>query len=82
MNDTALSVGPQHIQPTAPEPELLSTKAAAALLGIGERTLWRFSNCGRAPAPIKLGGAVRYRRRDLLAWIDDGCPDLREGGDR
>ena len=80
MNDTTQSVDPQRIQSSATEAELLTTKAAAALLSIGERTLWRYSNAGRAPAPIRVGSAVRYRRRDLFAWIDAGCPDLRGGG--
>jgi len=56
-------------------PELLTTKQAAKLLGIGERTLWRWSRSGVAPAPVKIGGtAVRYRRDEYLDWIADGCP--------
>ena len=56
-------------------------------LGIGERTLWRWSRSGIAPAPIRIGCgsrlAVRYRRQDLLQWIDAGCPRCDEkGGDR
>jgi len=58
--------------------ELLTTKQVAKLLGIGERTLWRWSHSGRAPSPIKFGGsrkaAVRYRRAELLDWIAAGCP--------
>lgn len=63
---------------TTIEPELLTTKQAAGLLSIGERSLWRASNSGQAPRPIKIGGSVRYRKSDLLAWIADGCPDLRK----
>ncbi len=66
-------------------PELLTTKQAAALCSIGERTLWRWSRSGIAPAPIKIGGStVRYRRDDYLAWIADGCPRIhgRGGGYR
>lgn len=59
-------------------PELLTTKQAAALCGLGERTVWRFSRCGVCPRPIKLGhgknGAVRFRRDEFLAWIRAGCP--------
>lgn len=58
--------------PPAPEtivPELLSC---------GERTLWRWSRCGIAPARIKLGngkqGAVRFRRAELEKSIAAGCP--------
>lgn len=74
--------GQAHITPTPGPivPELLTTRQAAELLGIGERTLWRYANCGYAPVPVKIGGAVRFRRGELLAWIEAGCPDLREGG--
>jgi len=58
--------------------ELLTTKQVAKLLGIGERTLWRWSRSGLAPSPIKFGdgrkAAVRYRRAELLDWIAAGCP--------
>ena len=54
-------------------PELLTTKQAAAFVGLGERTLWRHSHSGLAPAPLKIGGAARYRRADLVAWIAGGC---------
>jgi predicted DNA-binding transcriptional regulator AlpA len=55
-------------------PELLSTRAAAHLCGVGERTLWRHSHSGVAPAPVRIGGSVRYRRSDLVGWIEAGCP--------
>jgi predicted DNA-binding transcriptional regulator AlpA len=66
-------------------PELLTTAEAARLCGIGERTLWRWSRCGIAPGPLKIGsgknGAVRFRRDDYLEWIRAGCPrvDRRAG---
>jgi excisionase family DNA binding protein len=57
-------------------PELLTTREAAKLLGIGERTLWRHSRSGAAPAPLTIGGAVRYRRSEILDWIAAGCPRI------
>lgn len=67
---------------TAPEagivPELLTTKQAAELAGVGERTWWAWSRSGLAPGPITIGHgvrpAVRYRRSDVMAWIAAGCP--------
>ena len=57
--------------------ELLTTKQAAALAGVGERTWWRWSRSGWAPAPVKIGlgtrPAVRFRRDELQAWIESGC---------
>ena len=59
-------------------PELLTTAEAARLVNAGERTLWRWSRCGIAPRPIKIGagknGAVRFRRDEYLEWIRAGCP--------
>lgn len=59
-------------------PALLTSKQAAALAGCGERTWWRWSRSGLAPAPVKIGSgvrpAVRFNRDELLQWISDGCP--------
>lgn len=66
-----------NVWPEAPPsvvPELLTTKQAAELLSVGERTLWRHSRHGIAPKPVRVGGAVRYRRSELMAWVDAGCP--------
>ena len=66
-------------------PELLTTRQAAELCGVGERTFWRYSRSGVAPGPIKLGNgarqsAVRFRKSELLAWIAAGCPRIVRGG--
>lgn len=54
--------------------ELLTTRQAASLLSVGERTLWRWSRSGLAPAPLKVGGScVRFRRQDLINWIANDC---------
>lgn len=56
-------------------PELMTTKETARLVNCGERTLWRWSRSGIAPAPIKINGTVvRYRRAVMMEWIADGCP--------
>ncbi len=53
---------------------LLSAKEAARLCGIGERTWWTRNAAGAVPAPVRLGGATRWRRNEIEAWIEDGCP--------
>lgn len=56
-------------------PELLKSKQAAGLVNCGERTWWRWSRSGIAPAPVKIGAsAVRFRRDEILDWISAGCP--------
>jgi hypothetical protein len=49
---------------------LLSEIQASDLLFLSVRTLqtWRSRGCG--PAYVRAGRAVRYRRHDLLSWID------------
>lgn len=49
---------------------LLSDNTAAALLGISRATFWRRVNDKTLPAPIKLGGATRWRRDEVLAAIE------------
>lgn len=53
-----------------PESEpLLMEAQAAKLLNVSMRTLqaWRCRNMG--PAFIRVGRAIRYRRADLIAWL-------------
>lgn len=47
----------------------LKAPEAAALLGIGERKLWALTNMGSVPF-VRIGRAVVYRRRALLAWLE------------
>ncbi|MCA9251801.1 MAG: helix-turn-helix domain-containing protein [Phycisphaerales bacterium] len=63
---------------TETTPEMLEVKNVAALLGCSPRHVNRMSRTGRIPRPLKLGTLVRWRRSELLAWIDDGCPTLRD----
>jgi predicted DNA-binding transcriptional regulator AlpA len=49
---------------------LYSDRDAAALLGCGRSTLWRWSAEGVIPRPLKIGGMSRWRLSDLQAVID------------
>ena len=56
-------------------PELLTTEQAAALCGISVRHYESLAAAGRVgPMPIRLGRAVRWRRRELIEWIGADCP--------
>ena len=50
--------------------DILTTKEAAAYVRLGKPTLERFRLSGDGPRYCKLGGAVRYRRSDLDAWLE------------
>jgi excisionase family DNA binding protein len=57
---------------------MLDVRAVAVLLGCSPRHVYRLSDTGRIPAPTRLGGLVRWNRAAVEAWIDAGCPDLRD----
>ena len=56
------------------EPRLVTAQEVARLLNISTRTLWRLRSAGHLPAPVRLGGAVRWQLNEIRKWIDDGCP--------
>lgn len=56
-------------------PELLDLAEVAHLLGIGQTLAKTMNADGRlGPMPVRLGRAVRWRRRELIDWIDAGLP--------
>jgi len=70
--------------------EYLSTRRAAALLGLSPRTLDRYREGGRGPAYHRFGARIVYRRADLDAWAakrrvpgsDETPPEDGGGGSR
>lgn len=66
--------------------ELVTTRQAAKLAGVSERTWWSWTRNGLAPRPIAIGyglrPAVRYRRSEIMAWIATGCPRVDGGHHR
>ena len=51
--------------------ELLDDKTAAALLDVSPGTLSVWRSTGRYNLPfLKIGRKVRYRKADLLAWME------------
>lgn len=63
----------------AQEPLLVTALEFARLLQISLRTLWRLNSAGDVPSPVRLGGAVRWRRAEVVHWIDEGCPKPQAG---
>lgn len=58
-------------------PELLDVNGVADMLGVPHGRVYQFAYVGTIPAPVKLGGMMRWSRRGLLRWIDAGCPPLQ-----
>jgi excisionase family DNA binding protein len=65
-------------EPPSTEPLFVTATELAKLLRISTRTLWRLLSAHRIPEPIRLGGAVRWRKEVIQGWIDQGCPAHNE----
>lgn len=63
----ATAIARRNAEPTG---EILTTPEAADYVRLGKPTLDRFRLTGGGPKFAKLGGAVRYRKVDLDAWLE------------
>ncbi len=55
---------------------LITVDELGDVLGISVRSVWRLLSAHRIPEPIRLAGSVRWRRSEVQAWVDAGCPEL------
>jgi excisionase family DNA binding protein len=60
-------------------PLLLTRAQVAELLGLSEPTIKRMTAQGAIPGVCRPFGPrlVRYCRRTIEAWVDNGCPRLK-----
>jgi excisionase family DNA binding protein len=73
-----MSVSPLPATVPANSAALLDVKSVAALLGgCSTRHIYRMSDSGRMPSPLRLGALVRWDRNALESWIAAGCPRVR-----
>lgn len=56
---------------------LLDVREVAKLLGCSSRHVYRLTDLGAMPKPIKLGALVRWSRQTIHQWIANGCPRER-----
>ena len=63
-------------------PALLDVRAVAAMLNCSARHVYRLADSGRLTTPVKLGTLIRWRRDELTAWLDAGCPPYRPKGQK
>ncbi len=64
--------------------KLLDVKGVARLLHCSTRHVYRLSDAGKMPPPLKLGALVRWSRSAIDEWIAGGCKPIRtvKGGRR
>lgn len=56
---------------------LIPDTAAAALAGVSRAHWHRLRAADKLPPAVKLGRCLRWRRDEVVAWIQAGCPDGR-----
>jgi len=54
-----------------PTPVLLDVEAAACMLAISTRTIWRLVEHGQFPEPVKIGRATRWRLADIEEFVGE-----------
>ena len=75
------NVAGERIAETEPRPnvcaELMSVDDVGDMLRCSSRHVYRMSDNGKMPPPVRLGALVRWSRAALMKWISDGCPPAR-----
>ena len=56
---------------------LVCAKELAQTLSLSKRQVFRLNSCGKIPAPIRIGGAVRWSAEEISAWLAAGAPDRK-----
>lgn len=65
------------------DPEsLLMTSEAAEIVRLSQAHLEKMRIYGTGPRFVRLGRAIRYRRTDLLTWIEGGLSGSTSETDR
>lgn len=62
----------------APSP-MITVGQVAVMLACSAKTVYRLTDRGAIPKPIRLGGMIRWRRTDIEQWIADRCPRSSSG---
>lgn len=70
-------VSPENFTANTSNSVLLDVQAVAALLGCSTRHVYRLSDGGRMPSPVRLGALVRWRAAEINSWIAGGCRTVR-----
>lgn len=64
-----MSIGASETGSGKPINQLVTVREVAHQLAMSERSVWRLVSAGKLVAPIKIGGATRWRQSDLMKWI-------------
>lgn len=76
MSDSRIANGCA-IEPERAPAAMLDVRDIAAMLQCSVRSVYRMSDGGKMPRPIKLGQLCRWRKAEVLDWISAGCRPVR-----
>jgi excisionase family DNA binding protein len=54
---------------------LITAERVAERLELSKRTVSRLDASGKLPAPVRIGGSVRWSSEEISQWIKARCPD-------
>ena len=57
--------------------QLLSAKTLGNMLSLSKRQVFRLNSCGKLPAPIRIGGSVRWDESEIVDFLRAGAPDRK-----
>ncbi|MCX5638137.1 MAG: AlpA family phage regulatory protein [Planctomycetota bacterium] len=57
--------------------KLITAKVLAEMLSLSKRQVFRLNSCGKLPAPIRIGGSVRWSDKTISDWLAAGAPDRK-----
>jgi len=57
--------------------KLLTAQAVGEMLSLSKRQIFRLNSCGKIPAPIRIGGSVRWSENTIVEWLAAGAPDRK-----
>ena len=57
--------------------QLWDAKTFGQKLSLSKRQIFRLNSCGKIPAPIRIGGSVRWSAEEISAWLAASAPDRR-----
>ena len=62
--------------PSDSRARLLDVRSVAAKLNCSVRHVYRLTETGQLPPPVRLGSLVRWPHAAIEEWIADGCPSI------
>lgn len=65
------------MSPSLKNDNLLDAKTLSQILALSKRQIFRLNSCGKIPAPIRIGGSVRWSAEEISAWLAASAPDRR-----